>query len=80
MVSTAKSNGMKVILDWVANHTAWDCPLDHGVAVNTTGEFQKDRTTIVLAGSTMKNIPDGSSVNIPYEIELAPYSYTIMMN
>ena len=25
LVSTARSKGMKVILDWVANHTAWDC-------------------------------------------------------
>ncbi|MBO4966285.1 MAG: alpha-amylase [Muribaculaceae bacterium] len=24
LVSTAHANGMKVILDWVANHTAWD--------------------------------------------------------
>lgn len=26
LVNTAHSMGMKVILDWVANHTAWDCP------------------------------------------------------
>ena len=26
LVNTAHSKGMKVILDWVANHTAWDCP------------------------------------------------------
>lgn len=26
LVGTAHSKGMKVILDWVANHTAWDCP------------------------------------------------------
>ncbi len=26
LVSTAHAKGMKVILDWVANHTAWDCP------------------------------------------------------
>lgn len=26
LVNTAHSNGMRVILDWVANHTAWDCP------------------------------------------------------
>lgn len=25
LVNTAHSSGMKVILDWVANHTAWDC-------------------------------------------------------
>lgn len=50
------------------------------VAVNTTGDTQKVRTPIVLAGSTMKNIIDGSSVNIPYEIELGPYAYTVMMN
>lgn len=50
------------------------------VAVNTTGDTQKVRTPIVLAGSTMKNILEGSSVNIPYEIELGPYAYTIMMN
>ena len=50
------------------------------VAVNTTGATQKVRTPIVLAGSTMKNIIDGSSVNIPYEIELGPYAYVIMMN
>ena len=48
--------------------------------VSTTGATQKVRTPIVLAGSTMKNILDGSSVNIPYEIELGPYAYTIMMN
>ena len=50
------------------------------VAVNTTGNTQKVRTPIVLAGSTMKNILDGSSVDIPYEIEIGPYAYTIMMN
>ena len=50
------------------------------VAVNTTGDNQKVRTPIVLAGSTMKNILDGSSVDIPYEIEIGPYAYTIMMN
>ena len=50
------------------------------VAVNTTGATQKVRTPIVLTGSTMKNIIDGSSVNIPYEIELGPYAYVIMMN
>ncbi|WP_300804598.1 alpha-amylase family glycosyl hydrolase [uncultured Duncaniella sp.] len=26
LVNSAHSKGMKVILDWVANHTAWDCP------------------------------------------------------
>ena len=26
LVSTAHSKGMKVMLDWIANHTAWDCP------------------------------------------------------
>lgn len=26
LVNTAHSKGMKVIFDWVANHTAWDCP------------------------------------------------------
>ena len=26
LVSSAHSKGMRVILDWVANHTAWDCP------------------------------------------------------
>ncbi|MDE6282898.1 MAG: alpha-amylase [Muribaculaceae bacterium] len=26
LVNTAHSKGMKVILDWIANHTAWDCP------------------------------------------------------
>ena len=25
LVNTAHAKGMKVILDWVANHTAWDC-------------------------------------------------------
>lgn len=25
LVNTAHSKGMKVILDWIANHTAWDC-------------------------------------------------------
>jgi len=25
LVQTAHSNGMKVIIDWVANHSAWDC-------------------------------------------------------
>lgn len=25
VVTTAHSSGMRVILDWVANHTAWDC-------------------------------------------------------
>lgn len=25
LLNTAHSSGMKVILDWVANHTAWDC-------------------------------------------------------
>lgn len=50
------------------------------VAVNTTGDSQKVRTPIVLAGSTMKNILDGSSVNISYEIELGPYAYIIMIN
>ncbi|MDE7347928.1 MAG: hypothetical protein K2N48_14450 [Muribaculaceae bacterium] len=50
------------------------------VAVNTTGTTQKVRTPIVLAGSAMKNILDGSSVNISYEIELGPCAYTIMMS
>ncbi len=26
LVDNAHSKGMKVMLDWVANHTAWDCP------------------------------------------------------
>ncbi|MDE5572488.1 MAG: alpha-amylase [Muribaculaceae bacterium] len=26
LVDTAHNKGMKVILDWIANHTAWDCP------------------------------------------------------
>lgn len=26
LVNAAHAKGMKVILDWVANHTAWDCP------------------------------------------------------
>lgn len=26
LVDIAHSKGMKVMLDWVANHTAWDCP------------------------------------------------------
>lgn len=26
LVNSAHSKGMKVMLDWVANHTAWDCP------------------------------------------------------
>lgn len=26
LVNSAHEKGMKVILDWVANHTAWDCP------------------------------------------------------
>ncbi len=26
LVENAHSKGMKVMLDWVANHTAWDCP------------------------------------------------------
>ena len=26
LVNSAHAKGMKVILDWVANHTAWDCP------------------------------------------------------
>lgn len=50
------------------------------VAVNATGDTKTVRTPIVLAGYTMKNILDGSSVNVPYEIELGPYEYTIMMN
>lgn len=25
VVATAHANGMKVIFDWIANHTAWDC-------------------------------------------------------
>lgn len=31
LVDNAHGKGMKVILDWVANHTAWDCPwiVDH---------------------------------------------------
>lgn len=26
LVNTAHAKGMKVMLDWIANHTAWDCP------------------------------------------------------
>jgi len=40
LVNAAHANGMKVILDWVANHTAWDNP----VATTNPEFFAKDST------------------------------------
>lgn len=48
------------------------------VAVNTTGTEQKVRVPIELAQSTMTSLLDGSSVNLSYELTLAPYAYTIL--
>lgn len=44
LVKTAHSNGMKLIIDWVANHTAWDHPWTEShpeyYVKNAAGEFQ----------------------------------------
>lgn len=40
LVATAHANGMYVILDWVANHTAWDNP----VATSNPEFFETDST------------------------------------
>jgi glycosidase len=40
LVATAHANGMAVILDWVANHTAWDNP----IAASNPEFFEKDST------------------------------------
>lgn len=50
------------------------------VAVNTTGEVKTVRTPITLAESVMTDMIDGGEVPVPYEIELPPYGYTILMN
>lgn len=50
------------------------------VAVNTTGNAQTVKTPIALAGTTMTNLLDGSSLTAPIQLELEPYAYTILMN
>jgi cyclomaltodextrinase len=40
LVNAAHANGMRVILDWVANHTAWDNP----IATTNPEFFTKDST------------------------------------
>ena len=40
LVATAHANGMFVILDWVANHTAWDNP----VTTSNPEFFERDST------------------------------------
>lgn len=50
------------------------------VAVNTTGSTQTVRTPISLAGAQMTDLIKGNSTTAPVSIELAPYSYTILMN
>lgn len=50
------------------------------VAVNVTAAEQTVRTPITLAGSAMKNLIEGTEVNVPIELTLPPYGYIILMN
>lgn len=50
------------------------------VAVNTTGDVKTVKSPIELAGSSMTNVIDGTSANVPVVLELEPYSYIILKN
>ena len=50
------------------------------VAVNTSGDATTVRTPIVLAGSSMTSLIDGTTSTMPVEISLQPYEYVILMN
>ena len=53
LVSTAHSNGMKVILDWVANHSAWD---------NDWVELHPEYYSVDSAGNMHAPVEDWSDV------------------
>jgi len=53
LIKTAHDNGMKVLLDWVANHTAWD---------HVWTEKHKDWYTLSEAGEFVPPVEDWSDV------------------
>lgn len=50
------------------------------VIVNTTGANTSAITPITLRGSSMEDLINGGSVEIPLEFQLAPYEYKILGN